>query len=516
MDNITLPQGVLDALPESIRSYIRHLETIIKQQQVQIHDLKAQLSQQQILIDQQRAQVDGLQTRVRELEARLSKDSSNSSKPPSSDPFKKKPRSLRGKSGKKAGGQPGHKGKGLEQVATPDQIVTHSPQSCENCGAGLEGVDGRCAERRQLFDLLKPKVEVTEHQVEEKRCPCCGGLNRASFPSHIRGYVQYGERIQGLAAYFAHQHFIPSDRLCQLFEDVFGVAISPGTCSNIDERLFEQLDPFERDLKESLLESSVLHFDETGSQCEKKLHWVHVASSALGTLYTIDQKRGHEGMEAAGILPLFKGVGVHDHWSSYFSYKKIAHALCNAHHLRELTFIHEEEGETWAKEMKELLILAKKEVERRLEESRLEQSVQMGIEQEYHQIIEKGLKYHQELPDLPRGKRGKQKQRAGKNLLDRLKKDRESVLRFIYDFSVPFTNNRAEQDIRMIKVKQKVSGCFRTLLGGKIFCRVRSYISTARKQGWSIWDALADAISGRPRLLRGEHSQASSFLAAVV
>lgn len=483
----TLSGELFDSLPESIRSYIRYLETTIQQQQVQIQ-------QQQVRIQQ-------LEVRVHELEARLSKNSSNSSKPPGSDGLKKKTKSLRGKSGKKSGAQQGHVGKGLSQVCSPDVIATYAPANCRGCGLNLCQVDGVCTEKRQVFDIPQPQIEVTEHQALQKQCPCCGELNRGVFPENIRGPVQYGDRVQALMAYFAHQHFIPVDRVCQIFEDVLGVAISPGTCSNVDERLFRQLESFESSLKTYLLATRVLHFDETGMRCEKKLRWVHVASSQLATLYTIHAKRGQEAMDEAGILPLFQGVGIHDHWFPYFAYEQITHGLCNAHHLRELTFIHEQENEDWAKRMKDLLIFAKNEVEGHQEQGALPQELLLQIEETYGQIIAEGFEYHLLQPPLPKGKRGKQKQRDGKNLLDRLKEKRSCVFRFMYDFSVAFTNNLGEQDIRMVKLKQKISGCFRILKGGQIFCRIRSYISTARKQGWNIWDALTEAIRGCPRLL---------------
>ena len=219
------------------------------------------------------------------------------------------------------------------------------------------------------------------------------------------------------------------------------IALSRGTCSNVDEKLFRQLESFERGLKTYLLAAQVLHFDETGMRCEKKLRWVHVASSQLATLYTIHAKRGQEAMDEAGILPRFQGVGIHDHWFPYFAYEQITHGLCNAHHLRELTFIHEQEKEDWAKQMKELLIFAKNEVERHPEQGRLPQEVLLQIEETYGQILAEGFEYHSLLPPLPKGKRGKQKQRDGKNLLDRLKEKRSCVLRFMYDFSVDFTKD---------------------------------------------------------------------------
>jgi transposase len=257
-----------------------------------------------------------------------------------------------------------------------------------------------------------------------------------------------------------------------------------------------------------------LHFDETGMRCEKKLHWVHVASSNLATLYTIHAKRGKEAIDQAGILPHFQGCGIHDHWFPYFAYKQVTHGLCNAHHLRELIFIHEQEKEDWAKQMKDLLIFAKNEIEKHSEQQTLPTIILKQIEEKYDQILAVGFEHHALLPSLPVSKRGRRKQRDGKNLLDRLKEKKGCVLLFIYDFSVPFTNNLGEQDIRMVKLKQKISGCFRKLYGGQIFCRIRSYISTARKQGWNIWEALVNAIKGIPYYLEVTHLPCQQTVAA--
>ena len=342
---------------------------------------------------------------------------------------------------------------------------------------------------------------MTEHRAEEKKCPCCGCISRGVFPEGVKASVQYGERVQALAAYFSHQHFIPIERLGQIFEDVFGIGISPGTCANIDEKLFKNLGVFEAGLKAYLVAEKILHFDETGMRCEKKLQWVHIAASEAATLYMIHSKRGQEAMDEMEVLPQFHGTAIHDHWFPYFAYIQVAHGLCNAHHLREFTFVHEQEKEDWAKRMKDLLLAAHNRVEERRQQGFLPEEELLQYDQEYTRIITEGIAYHSHLPPLPKGKRGKQKQRDGKNLLDRLVKKRECVLLFMNDFSVPFTNNLGGQGMRMVKLKQKIGGCFRTLAGGQIFCRIRSYLSTARKQGWGVWDALADAIQGHPRLL---------------
>jgi transposase len=469
---------VFDSLPPSIQGYIRYLEITIQR----------------------------LQTRIQDLESRISKNSSNSSKPPSSDGLKRKTKSQRPKSDKKPGAQIGHVGKGLSQGRRPDLIVTHTPVLCKGCGHDIQDVHGECAEKRQIFDIPQPKIEVIEHRVEEKRCPCCGAVTKADFPGNVRGPVQYGERVQALAAYFAHQHFVPVDRVCQILQDIFDVDLSPGTSANVDDQLYHRLEPFERDLRRHLLTSRVLYFDETGVRCEKKLHWIHVASSQAATLYAIEAKRGQEAMDKMGILPRFTGAAVHDHWAPYFSYEQVGHCLCNAHHLRELTFVEEQEGEKWAAQMKDLLLRANRTVEDYLERGALPTEVLLQIESEYTKILKDGAEYHALLPPLPCNKGRRQKQRAGKNLLDRLQTKRWYVVRFLYNFEIPFTNNQGERDIRMVKLKQKISGCFRTSFGGQIFCRIRSYISTARKQGWNIWEALADAIRGSPKTLGCEQN----------
>jgi transposase len=361
---------------------------------------------------------------------------------------------------------------------------------------------------RYLEDIIQ-QLQNRVHELEVRL-----SKDSSNFPENIRGPVQYGDRVRALIAYFSHEHFIPVDRVCEIFEDIFGIALSPGTCANVDERLFANLEVFEASLKAYLLASRVLHFDETGMRCEKKLRWVHVASSQKATLYIMHAKRGREAMEAGGILPAFQGIAVHDHWYPYFAYCQVKHGLCNAHHLRELTYVYEQEKEDWAKHMQDLLVLANRKVENHLEQGALPPQVLLQIEQDYQRILAEGFTYHASLPPLPPGKRGKQKQRDGKNLLDRLSEKRDCVLRFIYDISVPFTNNRGEQDIRMVKLKQKISGCFRSSKGGEMFCRIRSYISTARKQGWSILEALANAIRGSPCLLSKPIDQEATITSA--
>ena len=489
-------QDLLSGLPKAVQEFITIQSSIIKQQQ-------ATIEKQQATIEKQSLRIQQLELKVRDLEARVSKNSSNSSKPPSSDGFQKPPKtsSQRVKSGKKPGGQKGHNGKYLKQVENPDHIILHSPEACRKCSYDLSDLQALNYEKRQVFEIPIPKTEVTEHRAENKICPSCQAISKGVFPDNVSGPVQYGDRVKALAVYFSNQHLIPLDRLCQIFEEIFHISLSSGTCSNIDNKLFKHLELFESNLKAHLIAEAVLHFDETGIRCNKKLHWVHVASSDIATFYGIHSKRGREAIDDFNILPCFKGVAVHDHWFPYFSYKHIFHGLCNAHHLRELKYVYEHEKEDWASDMSKLLLQAKRLVLNFSEYICIPAKYKSLVEREYSKIIDNGFEYHKQLAPLNKGSRGRQKQRIGKNLLDRLKNHQASVLRFLDDLAVPFTNNQGERDIRMVKLKAKISGCFRTIQGGEIFCRIRSYISTARKQKWKILPAIMDAVKGSPRLL---------------
>jgi transposase len=467
------------------------------------HDLNSLPQWAQELIRQLTCQVQQLTIRVRELEAQVAKNSSNSGKPPSSDGLAKpdKTNSLRGKSGKKPGGQPGRIGKTLNPVEKPNKIVLHTPVKCTGCQTSLNSIAPISEEKRQVFDIPPLSVVVTEHRAQTKICPCCGAKNKGEFPGDVNAFVQYGERVKALTAYFLHQHLIPVERTSQIFEDIFNIPISPGTCANMDKKLFKNLQAFEESLKAHLISSKVLHFDETGVRCEKKLHWIHVASSEAATFFGLHANRGGKATDDMGILPEFKGTAVHDHWQCYFSYKQVKHGLCNVHHLRELKFVYEEERSVWAKEMTDLLIKAKKIADKAKEEAKTSLALEdiSLVENEYKCILVKaGIAYLDSIEDecVQEGV-GKQ----GCNLFRRLLNKMEEVLLFMKDLSVPFSNNLAEQDLRMEKVKQKISGCFRTFSGGVISCRVRSYISTARKQGWNIIDSLAEAICGAPRMV---------------
>lgn len=445
-----------------------------------------------------------LTVRINELEGQLHKNSRNSSKPPSSDGLAKPPRtqSLREDTVRDPGGQPGHPGKYLAMIKNPHKIVRHSVDCCHGCHQSLKGVSGTI-ERRQVFEIPPLEIEITEHQAEVVVCPHCGKVNRANFPAEAAGITNYGTNLQALAIYFMYQQLIPYARCKEIFSDLFSLPLSTGTLWHINQRVEKILSKPYQEISEQISQAKVAHFDETGMRVNGKLHWLHSASTENLTAYGLFPSRGRLGMDAFGILPKFKGRAVHDHLASYFDYTRCDHALCNAHHLRELIFIAEQEKEPWADEMKALL----KNIHQAVEESkmagkkRLAPATKHQYEKNYDRIVRQGLRYHRGLaPIKSTGQRGRKKQRPGKNLLDRLKGRRTEVLMFMHDFSIPFTNNLAERDIRMNKVKEKISGCFRSLNGAQIFCRIRTYLSTNKKQGNNILSILRLAVQGLPRL----------------
>lgn len=442
-----------------------------------------------------------LQEENQNLRDQLSKTSQNSSKPPSSDGLKKPPRttSLREKGSKTNGGQKGHTGHTLKMVEKPDNTVLYEVTKCSCCGISLRDLEANDHKRRQEFDIPPVTIEVTEHQAEIKTCPHCKTITTASFPSDVKFPVQYGNRIKSLAAYLNNYHFIPLERTSDFFEDVFGHRISQATILQANRLAEDKIKPANEAIKQQLINADVVHFDESGSRVNGILHWLHVASTPSLTYYGIHKKRGKEAMDDIGILPYFTGIAIHDAWAPYFNYVNIVHALCNAHHLRDLKFIDGQYNQEWEMEMFSLLLDIKKEVDKASPfNDCLDDAKILDFEKQYDQIIENGLQLNPPPPPPEKKKRGRLKQSPPKNLLDRLKLRKEEVLLYMHDFSVPFDNNLGERDIRMMKVKQKVSGSFRTMEGARIFCSIRGYISTARKNGCSVIDAIRDAFDGKP------------------
>jgi transposase len=436
--------------------------------------------------------------RIKELEGRLNQNSSNSSKPPSSDGFKKRIVNLRKRSGKKPGGQHGHEGSTLQMVSTPDEIIIHAPSRECKCGCGLNAWEDLPVEVGQVIDIPVIKAKVTEHRKTGFRCKSCGDAFMGDFPLEVcADRIQYGFNIQSLAVYLNQYHFIPYHRLTEMFSGCFGVDLSVGTLVNFMKRTHTKLALFEDILKKALLTSPVLHSDETGVRSEGKTQWTHVVSDGQHTYYYIDAHRGTQAMDKDGVLPHYEGHLVHDRYASYFQYDEMEHGVCNAHLLRELKYLYEEDGCLWAEKMMALLLRAKKHKE---ENTSVSQAYKTRIENEFTNQVEAQLKKEEKRRGLS-GKpvrRGKPKRSKAHNLLLALAKHKRAVLAFIMHEHVPFDNNQAERDLRMIKTKQKISGCFRSQDGAMIFCRIRSYLSTLKKNQMNILNGIQDAIIGNP------------------
>ena len=454
------------------------------------------------LFDQLLEQTIALAARVEELERQRSTDSHNSSKPPSSDPPGSHPsprtKSLRQPSGKRSGGQPGHPGATLKMTAKPDRIVVHSPEACARCGESLREAPVIDVERRQVFELPKVLFEVTEHQVES-RCCTCGETSCGSFPREVSAPVQYGPRLLAVAVYLSQYQLVPMERVGEALSDVFGCeSFSEGTLHSALDECHLGLSAVEENIKEELRRAEVVHFAETGLEVRGKLNWLHVACTSMLTHYGWATARGPLGANTHGILPLFQGVGLHDGLETYWGYLW-DHGLCNIHHLRELVEVEEHYKQPWARKMQDLLREMKAAVDaaKALGQTELAEAVVQAFEASYGSILAEGFTMNPP-PERPPGTRGRPKRGRVLALLDRLSTHREAALRFLKDFRVPFDNNQAERDLRMIKVKQKVSGCFRADNGADRFCRIRGYISTMRKQHQHVLTCLESVFLGHP------------------
>ena len=447
-----------------------------------------------------RGDVAALLARVRELEGQLATTSRNSSKPPSSDGPARVPRSLRGKSGRKPGGQPGHRGAHLCLVDTPDRVVVQRPAVCPACALTLVDVVAEGVERRQVIELPPVRPVVTEYQGLQVRCPRCHTRTTGAFPVGVPAAVQYGPRLRASAVCLTHQHLLPYNRARAVLRDLLGCPLSEGTLAALAQDAADRLENVAGAISAALRAGALLHNDETGLSVAGRRWWLHTASTARLTHYGIHPKRGAEATDAFGILPGFRGTSVHDGWAPYRQYP-CRHALCNAHHLRELAWVAEQNGQAWAAEMAALLraIKARVDTARQAGRTRLPARTRAAFHRRYARLIAAGLAANPPpaaLRETP-PKRGRRKQSKAKNLLDRLQ-HRDEVLAFMDDFTIPFDNNQAERDVRMVKVQQKASGTFRSLAGAHAFARVRGYLSTLRKQGYPVLAALETLFRGHP------------------
>ena len=461
------------------------------------------------LVAELRAENAQLKAQIAELTSQLNQNSRNSSRPPSMDGFRR-PQTPRKKGKRPSGGQKGHKGHTLCQVSDPDTVIPHTVTDCPQCGASLEHIKPFGKERRQVFDIPPRRIIVTEHCAERKQCPHCGCIHQAEFPADVPNHVQYGANLKAFLVYLHVYQLLPYDRASEMISDLFGHPISPATVVSAVNECSRNLTGVEETIRKLLQDAPILHVDETGMRVKTIRHWLHVASTDLLTYYRCHRNRGAKATDAMGILPKFHGTTVHDFWGTYLKYS-CSHAFCNAHLLRELRGITENFGHQWSEALDDLLneIKAAVDVEKGEERDLLAPERVAAFEERYQKILAAGEEETKtsELPEEP-GKRGRKKQSKAKNLLDRCRKYQEEILRFMKDFTVPFTNNQAERDLRMMKLKQKISGTFRSEAGAENFCRTRGFISTIKKHGLPILAELREAFKGTPFIPTATHQVA--------
>ena len=443
-----------------------------------------------------------LQSRINNLEGQKNKTSRNSSKPPSSDKGRKKRKKVknsRKKSGKKTGAQPANEGKTLLQVTEPDHKVVHEVLYCE-CGADLREKEVEKVEKRQVFDLPELKLEVTEHQAEVKKCDICGKVIKGKFPPQVRGIAQYGTKIKGAILDLSTQHFLSYERIQTFFGDWFNQRISGHLINTSLQQGHHLLNgDYRQKMVSALLKQKILHSDETGLYFDGSRKWLHVVSTPKLTLYHPHASRGRAAIEDMGILRDYQGRVIHDNYTSYPTYENCEHGLCNAHHIRELLFFEEEQQAIWAYHLGIFLCSCKNHVDwcKQQQQTCLTTQDLAAYQLRYNQILQLG--YETLPPDPPaKSKKGRRPKHPQHNFLNRFMDKKEQILAFIYDFDVPFDNNQAERDLRMVKAKQKISGCFRTIKGAQAFASIRGYISTAKKNGIAVLDALEKLMKGEP------------------
>ena len=483
--------------PDTIVSYIEALESQNKAKDARIEVLESQNKAKDARIEALESQVIELQERIDELESLLNWIQGKKKRPSNGAISEKKPKTKDSQKGssKRPGGQEGHPGSTLNKVEDPDEIICHRLHECKYCGHNIEesGIIGY--ETRQEFNIVVRR-KVTEHRTEIKKCPYCNCKNMADFPESIIKPVQYGITVLSTAIYLRNYQLIPYNRIKNLFRDIFGFKISSGTIIKAEKKLYHKLKGVTNYIRKKLIKEDVIHGDETGINVNGRGEQCHLISTKKYTYYFHHKSRGFKAMNKMGVLPKYRGIVVHDFWKSYFKYK-CEHALCNVHIQRELENIYKIYKQEWAKEMSDLLYEIKEQADcaRKLGTKIGEDTIKTFIEK-YHSIIMKGFEDNPP-PEIHKDnvvKRGIKAQSKAKNLLDRLEKYEKEILRFATDLRVPFSNNQAERDLRMITIQQKISGNFRKTHGADVFCRIRGYISTLIKNNMPVIGSLNKAI----------------------
>ena len=451
---------------------------------------------------QQATQLAMLAARVAELETRLGGHSQNSHRPPSSDGPGTPPRSQRTPSGKRPGGQPGHPGQTLVMTTAPQHLVPHHPPLCAHCGTALGGVPATAIQRRQVVDLPPLQLAVTEHQAATVGCPHCQQVTTAPFPATVTQPVQYGPHLLGLGVYLRHYQLLPYLRIRDLLADLFGTSPAVGTLHRASLTCATALGAVETAIKQALRVAPVAHADETSISVAGVRRWVQVVSTRTLTHDAWHAQRGHAATDAIGILPAFAGRLIHDGWAPYWHYG-CQHGLCNAHHLRELAAVAEQPGQDWASHLHALLLASKRHSDHARGDppptTDTMTTAQFGAR--YRALLADGDLANPPPTRPPDGPtRGRVKPSKARNLLDRLRAHEAEVLAFLHDPTVPFDNNQAERDLRMITVQQQISGTCRDTTGADAFCRIRSYLATLRKQAQPLLTALERTLQGHPPL----------------
>lgn len=512
---VRLVHRLADQITDLDAQLVRNPQPMLVRLRNELHKAQRTLARQSQELLEQRQLNHQLLRRIRELEREIergtplvARDSHNSSLPPSLDPpwqKVKRTSSLRKKSGRSPGGQPGHRGATLKQTAHPDQVITHAPEACPDCGASLHEAEVVDTSRRQVFDFPPVRLLVTEHRAETRRCTACGAEARGDFPSGLRAPVQYGGAVLARAAYLNLYQLLPVARTAEALRDLFGCSPSPAIIQRAGRVFSGKLVRCEQRIKAAIRDSEVVGADETALRVAGANGFIHVARTDELTHFAYDSRRGKDAMQEVGILPQFTGTLVRDGYLSYSRFERCRHSLCNAHILRDLVFVEEfsPAQKAWTKPLSALLLEIKEAAAkaRAAEEGQLSEGARGHFLRRYDRLLKKADRLNPHPPADDGGDSPKKKRpplSPQRRLVNRLLRRRDEVLRFMTDLSVPFDNNGSERDLRMVKLQQKIGGCFRTADGARSFCRVRSYLSSARKQGHRLLPALERVLAGKP------------------